>query len=334
MRAAVFTQYGPPEVLSIKDVVKPTPKDNEILVKVHATYVGFGDLMVRNLRSYGPRKFTMPAPLWLPVRLMFGFRKPKKQILGAQLAGEVEAIGKDVTRFKVGDAVFAYVGENFGANAEYIRIAETAKVALKPSNLSFEEAATVPYGGLMALSMMRSANIRRGDKVLINGASGSIGSFAVQFAKHHGAEVTGVCGTPRVDFVKWLGADHVIDYTKQDFTTTGETYDLIFDVMRKTTFGRCKRSLKPHGRYMLVSFKTRNLLQMLWTSLRGGKKVRCVLSSETPADLVRIRELVETGEIKTLVDRSFPLEQIVEAHRYAESGQKKGPVVVTVIQPN
>jgi NADPH:quinone reductase-like Zn-dependent oxidoreductase len=331
MKAIVCEKYGPPEVLQLKEVVKPTPKDNEVLIRVHAASVNFGDLMARNFKAVSPRKFNMPFFLWLPAKLSFGINQPKITIQGSELAGEIEAIGKDVKRFKKGDQVFGYPGLSFGAYAEYICLPEAGAVALKPSDLSYEEAATLPYGAIMATSLLGKANIQRGQKVLINGASGGIGSMAVQLAKHFGAEVTGVCGTPRLEFVKSLGADKVIDYTKADFTQNGETYDLIFDILGRSSFSKLKRSLKPNGIYLLASFKTKALLQMLWTSLTGSKqKVICAFANETPESLVFIRRLVEEGKIKAIVDKSFPMEQAAEAHRYVEQGRKQGNVVIAI----
>ena len=330
MKAVILTDYGSPDVLQLQEVQKPVPQVNEVLVKVHATPVNFGDTLVRNFKTISPREFSMPTPLWLPTRFFFGFNKPKIKILGSEFAGVVEEIGAEVTEFKVGDAVFGYRGQSMGANAEYLTIARDALIAHKPENMSFAEVATVPYGGLTAMTLLRKVNIRRGHKVLINGASGAIGSYALQFAKQYGSEVTGVCGTARVQMVKALGADHVIDYTQEDFTQNGQQYDLIFDVIRKTSFDACKNSLTETGRYLLVSFKTKQLLQMLWTSRSNGKKVICALSSETPADLRSLKELIEAGSIKTVIDRCFPLEQTAEAHRYIESGQKRGHVVITI----
>jgi NADPH:quinone reductase-like Zn-dependent oxidoreductase len=334
MKAIIFTEYGSPDVLKIKEVAKPTPKDNQILIRVHATSVNFGDLMARNFKAVSLREFNMPAPLYLPSRMAFGWNKPKINILGSELAGEVEAVGKAVTKFKAGDQVFAYLGMNMGANAEYACIPESGSVALKPVNLSYEEAATLPYGAIMATSLLAKANTLasvRGQKVLINGASGGIGSMAVQLAKHFGAEVTGVCGTPRLEFVKSLGADKVIDYTKEDFTQNGETYDLIFDILGRSSFSKLKHSLKPNGIYLLASFKMKALLQMLWTSITGSKqKVICAFANETAESLVFVKGLAETGEIKAIVERCFPLEQAAEAHKYVEEGHKKGNVVITV----
>lgn len=331
MKAIVRTEYGAPDVLHLTEVEKPTPKDNEILVRVYATSVNFGDLMARNFKAISPRKFNMPFFLWLPAKIAFGLGKPIITVLGSELAGEVEAVGKDVTKFKAGDQIFAYLGMNMGANAEYVCIPESGSVALKPSNLSYEEAVTLPYGAIMATSLIGKANIQRGQKVLINGASGGIGSMAVQLAKYYGAEVTGVCGTPRLEFVKSLGADKVIDYTQEDFTQNGETYDLIFDILGRSSFARVKRSLKPDGIYLLSSFKVKALLQMLWTSLTGSKqKVICAFANETPESLAFVKKLVEEGKVKAIVDKSFPMEQAAEAHRYVEQGRKQGNVVIAI----
>lgn len=328
MKAIVYTEYGSPEVLHLADVAKPAPKDNEVLIRVRATAVTFGDLMARNYKAISPRTFNMPAILWLLAKVSFGLQKPKRAILGSELAGEVEAIGAAVTRFKPGDQVFGYRGENMGAYAEYICMPEDGVVALKPANLTYEEAAAIPYGSIMALNLLKKANLQPGQKVLINGASGGIGSAAVQLAKHFGAEVTGVCGTPRLDFVKALGADHVIDYTREDFTQNGETYDLIFDILGKSSFARCKHSLTPNGRLLFASFKLKQLLQMLWTSGSNGQKVICAIAPGSRADLLTIKELVEAGKIKAIIDKCYPLEQTAQAHRYMESGHRQGNVVM------
>ena len=334
MKAIVYTEYGPPDVLQLKEVEKPAPKDDEILIRNHATTVNIGDIWARNFKEMTPSKFTMPLPLWLPSRMYFGFTKPRINILGSEFAGEVEAVGKDVKRFRKGDQVFGYRGQKMGANAEYLCVPEEGLVAVKPANMIYEEAASVPYGALTALSLLRKAKIQRGQKVLINGASGSIGSAAVQLAKYFGAEVTGVCGTPRLEFVKKLGADKVLDYTREDFTRNGETYDLIFDILGKSSFSSCKSSLKQNGIYLLASFKIKQLFQMLWTSIVPGKKVICTLSSEHPKDLLFIKELVESGQIKSIIDRCYPLEQTAEAHRYVEKGYKKGSVIITMENNN
>jgi NADPH:quinone reductase-like Zn-dependent oxidoreductase len=330
MKAIVYTEYGPPEVLQFKDVPKPAPKDNEILVRVHATTVNFGDLMARNFKGVRPSEFTMPGPLWLFARLFSGWNRPKNTILGSEFSGEVEAVGTAVSRFKPGDPVFGYLGQAMGADAEYLCMPADGTVALKPANMTHEEAAAVPYGAIMGLALLKKADVQPGQKVLINGASGGIGSIALQLAKHYGAEVTGVCSTPRLATVKALGADKVIDYTKEDFTQNGETYDLIFDVMGKASFSRCKDSLKENGRILYVSFKMKQLFQMLWTSMRSGRKVICSLASESPAALDEARELVEAGKLKVVIDRCYPLELAAEAHRYAEGGKKTGSIILTV----
>jgi NADPH:quinone reductase-like Zn-dependent oxidoreductase len=330
MKAIMYTEYGTPEVLQLKEVAKPAPKEDEILIRVHATSVNIGDLWARNFKAMTPSKFTMPLPLWLPSRMYFGLTRPKINILGSEFAGQVEATGKDVKRFEKGDQVFGYRGQRMGANAEYLCMPQDGLVAIKPVNMTFEEAAAVPYGALTALSLLRKAKLQRGQKVLIHGASGSIGSAAVQLAKYYGAEVSGVCSTPRLEFVRALGADQVIDYTREDFTKNGETYDLIFDILGKSSFSTCKNSLKQNGIYLLASFKMKQLFQMLWTSLRRGKRVICALSSENPKDLIFIQELVEAGKIKSLIDKCYPLEHTAEAHRYAETGFGTGSVIITV----
>lgn len=330
MKAIVYTEYGPPEVLKLKEVKKPVPRDKEVLVRIHATPVSFGDKLVRNLKEITSEKFHMPFLFWVFAKMYFGFRRPRITILGSEFSGEIEAVGKDVRRFKKGDAVFGYRGPRMGAYAEYLCMAENGVVATKPANMTYEQAAAVPYGAIMALSLLRKQKIEPGQKVLVNGASGGIGPFVVQLAKHYGAEVTGVCGTPRLDYVKSLGADKVIDYTQEDFTASGETYDVIVDILGKSPFSRIKRALQPKGRWLLVSFKTKKLLLMLRTFMTGGRKVICALSSETAADLVFIKELIEAGKIKTVIDKCFPLAQAAEAHRYVEQGHKKGSVVITI----
>jgi NADPH:quinone reductase-like Zn-dependent oxidoreductase len=328
MKAIIYTEYGSPDVLHLEEIAKPAPKGNEILIRVHATTVNFGDLMARNFKAVSPRQFNMPFFFWLPARLAFGFNKPRQHILGSEFAGEVEAIGSAVTRFKTGDQVFGYLGQTMGAYAEYCCVPESGAVAIKPANLSDAEAAVIPYGAIMALSLLRKASIQPGQKVLINGASGGIGSAAVQLAKHFGAEVTGVCGAPRLGFVKSLGADHVVDYAQEDFTRSGETYDLIFDILGKSSFSRCKRSLKPNGILLFASFKLKQLLQMLWTSRIGNRKVICALAPGSLEDLMTIKELVEAGKIKSMIDRCYPPEQAAEAHRHVEQGHKQGNAVI------
>lgn len=330
MKAVTFTEYGPPDVLKLTEVATPVPKANEILIKIHATTVNTGDIWTRNFKAISPSQFSMPLPMWFAARLIFGVNKPKINILGAELAGEVAAVGDKVRRFKKGDPVFGYRGPAFGANAEYLAMPETGLVTHKPVNMTFAEAATVPYGAMTALNLLRKVDLQPRQKILINGASGGIGSYAVQLAKLYGAEVTGVCSTPRLALVKTLGADHVIDYTKADFTQNGQRYDVVFDIMGRSSFARVQNSLTANGRYLLASFKTPQLWQMLMTARTSGPKVICALSSESLADLLHIKELVETGKIKTVIDRCFPLEQVAAAHRYVEAGEKKGSVVILV----
>lgn len=332
MKAIVYTEYGEPNVLRLEEVEKPYPKNNEVLIRIHAASVNYGDIIARNFKNISTSEFNMPSLFWLLARFGFGFSKPKRKILGNTFSGEIEMIGNDVKQFKKGEFVFGYTGEKMGTYAEYLCISETGVLAAKPSNMTFEEASAVPYGAIMAINLLKKANIQKGQKVLINGASGGIGSAAVQLAKHYfGAEVIGVCGTPRIAFVKDLGADKVIDYKKVDFTKSGETYDLIFDILGKGSFLLYKTSLKQNGIYLLASFKTRKLFQMLWTSVTGEKKkVVCAIASPKPEDLILIKELVEKGKIKSIIDKNFPLEQAAEAHTYMETGNKKGNVVITI----
>jgi len=337
MKAIVYAEYGPPEVLRPEEIEKPSPKDNEVLIKVHATSINYGDLVARNIRKIPPRKFNMPFLFWLMARIDFGLKRPKRKILGSEFAGKIEATGKDVKLFKEGDQVFGYLGQSMGAYTEYLCMPEKGVLTIKPVNMSYEEASVVPMGAIMALHLIREkGNIEPGKKVLVIGASGGIGSAAVQIAKHFGAEVTGVCGTPRLEYVKSLGADKVIDYTKEDFTQSGEAYDLIFDVLGKSSFSLCKNSLKQNGRYLLASFKMKQLCQMLWTRIMSqeGKKVICAIAPGSTEDLISVKELIEAGKIKSIIDKRYPLEEMAEAHRYVENGQNKGKVVVIMENNN
>jgi NADPH:quinone reductase-like Zn-dependent oxidoreductase len=322
MKVFVCTKYGPPEVLQLKEVEKPRPGNNEVLIKIFATTVTSGDSRMRS--------FKVPLSFWLPARMALGLRKPKKAILGAELAGEIESVGKDVKLFKKGDQVFAYPGHNGGAYAEYICMPESGCLAIKPANITFEEAAAIPFGGNTALHFLRKGNVRSGQKVLIYGASGSVGTFAFQLAKYFGAEVTGVCGTTNLELVTSLGADKVIDYTKGDFTKNCETYDVIFDTVGKSSFSDCMRSLKKKGTYLHAVATPAVMLQMRWASLMSSRKLIGGTAIPDTENLVLLKELVEAGKIKPVIDRCFPMEQISEAHRYVEKGHKRGNVVITI----
>lgn len=331
MKAIVHTEFGPPDVLHLEDVDKPTPAADEVLVQVSATSVTYGDLTARTFGQISPREFNMPFVFWLAARASFGFRRPKQPILGSEFAGEIATVGESVTSLKRGDQVFGYLGQRMGAYAEYVRVPADGMVTRKPPELTDEEAATVPYGALMALNLLHKADIQPGHQVLVIGASGSIGSAAVQLAaRHYGADVTGVCSTPNMDYVRSLGAAHVVDYTETDVPPTGETYDLIFDVLGKSPFSRSKHSLKPTGTHLYASFKLKQLTQMLWTSITGGKQVICALALEQPDDLDRVAELIAAGELGSGVDRRFPLEQAADAHRYVEEGRNRGHVAITL----
>ena len=326
MKAIIYNRFGPPEVLQLREVSKPIPKDNEVLIKVHATTVNAADC---NARGYS----FIPPGLGLVARFMLGFRKPKISILGSALAGEIESTGSKVKQFKKGDQVFGTDPE-LGAYAEFAVRPEDGTLALKPTNMSYEEAATIPYGAITALYFLRDkANIKEGQKILINGASGNVGMFAVQLASYFGAEVTGVCSTSNIELVKSLGAHKVIDYTKENFAVSNESWDIIFDVVvGKASFSRCKSSLNPGGFYLAVAGGLKELIQMMWTSKTSGKKVIFGggATCERKENLVFLKELIEAGKLRTVIDKSFPLEKIVEAHRYVESGNKKGNVTIVV----
>lgn len=319
MRAVVHYKYGPPEVLRLREIETPVPNENEVLVRVKTTTVTPVDCVFRSGKNIGARIFT-------------GLTKPKNSVLGNELSGVVEAVGENVKTFKAGDEVF---GGGAG-HAEFACLSADGPLALKPENLSFEEAAAVPYGMLTALPFLRdSGNIQSGQKVLINGASGSIGTFAVQIANYYGAKVTGVCSTANVELVKSLGADRVIDYKKEDFTKTGDTWDIIFDAVGKSTFSKSKRALTPNGIFMTTDMGLPILFQMLWTSKFGSKKASITFTGlrppeETFKDILVIKKLVEQGKIKPIIDRSWSLEEIVDATHYVEKGHKKGNVIIKV----
>ncbi len=329
MKAILHTKFGPPDELQLKEIEKPVPKDNEVLIKIHATTVTSTDCNARNF-TFVTKIFQLPARLFF-----FGIFRPRINILGFDLAGEIVAIGKDVKRFKGGDQVFGTPGIAFGAHAEYTCMPEDGVLTIKPANLSFEEAASVFLGAHTALFFLKEkGNIQAGQKILIYGASGSIGTYAVQLAKYFGAEVTGVCSTTNLEMVKSLGADKVIDYTKDDFIRSGETYDLIFDTVGKASFAHCKISLKQKGVFLTASMDLPEIVQIIWTSMTGGKRVKGGVAVERVEDLDFFKELIEAGKLKPVIDRCYPMEQTAEAFRYVEKGHKKGNVVISVEHNN
>ncbi|MBA3971868.1 MAG: NAD(P)-dependent alcohol dehydrogenase [Bacteroidetes bacterium] len=317
MKAIVCMQYGQPEVLQLKEVEKPIPKDNEILIKVFATAVNSGDCRLRKAEPWA-------------VRLFFGFTKPRRSILGGVFSGEIEAIGKNVSSYKVADQVFGSTGLRFGAYASYKCLPEDGILSFKPKNISHEQAATIPFGGTTALHFLKKANIKPEQKVLIYGASGAVGTAAVQLAKYFGAQVTAVCSTSNIELIKSLGADKVIDYIKEDFTSKGETYDVIFETVNKLSFANSIKSLKKEGIVILGAPGPLGMLQGLWSSIASNRKVISGLISEKAEDIVFLKELIEKGYYKAVVDRSYSLEQMVEAHRYVEQGHKKGNVAIAL----
>ena len=325
MRAIVCTAYGPPDVLRLRDVPKPIPKDDEVLIRIRATTVSAADCELR--------RFDFAPWLWVPVRLAFGIRRPRRPVLGQELAGDVEAVGRSVKAFSAGDRVFAATGIGLGAYAEYICLREqprTGAIATMPANLGYEEAAAVPYGGGEALQFLRKANVRSGQRVLVNGAGGSFGSFAVQLAKALGAHVTAVDAAPKLEMLRTLGADRVIDYAQEDFTDGPETYDVIFDVVRGTPSGRMVRSLTKDGWLVMANPGFLQIVRARWATRGSGKHVSIAGSGGTSEDLAYLKGLVEAGQLRPVIDRRYPLEQMVEAHRYVETGQKLGNVVITV----
>lgn len=322
MRAVVWTAYGPADVLKVREVPRPVPKDNEVLIRVHATTVSPGDCEVRSFKV---------GIFFIPARFMFGLLRPKKgRTLGQELAGEVVGIGKDVTRFKVGDQVYGSAGLGMGTYAQYRCLSENAALAIKPSTMTYEEAAPVPIAGQNSLHFLRLGHIKDGDQVLVYGASGGFGTYAVQIARHLGAEVTAVCSAESLELMKTLGAGRAFDYTKDDFDRGDERYDVIFDPLGFSPFARCMRILKDGGSYLLANPSLSDSLRGRWSSLATHKKVVTTMARGNAADLDHLRDLIEGGEVTTVIDRTYPIEEIVEAHRYVEKRTKIGHVVITV----
>lgn len=325
MRAIVCTRYGPPEVLELREVEKPTPSANDVLIRIRATSVTAADCEIR--------RFEFPGWVWIPLRLWFGVRKPRRPILGQTLAGTVEATGRDVRLYQEGDRVFGASGVGLGTHAEYICLRENPQdgaLTTMPANASYEECAAVPYGGLEALRFLRKANLRAGQQVLVIGAGGSFGTFAVQLAKLSGAVVTAVDSAGKLDMLRSIGADQVLDYTRGDYTAAGNTYDVIFDVAGKSRFSRSVRLLRSEGVFLLSNPHFPQLVRGLWISLTSRRKVVFGASSGTSQDLAYLRGLIESGKLRSVLDRRFALEQMVEAHRRAESGEKLGDVIITI----
>jgi 2-desacetyl-2-hydroxyethyl bacteriochlorophyllide A dehydrogenase len=328
MKAVIWTKYGSPDGLQIQEVEKPTPKDDEVLIKVHAVTASTPDTELRTLK--------LPFLFSIPLRIYLGFIKPTRiTILGTEFAGEIVSVGKDVTQYQSGDQVYGYTGLRMGTYAEYICLPEkpsalASVMAKRPTNITYEEAAAVPFGGLEALHSLRKANIQRGQKVLIVGAGGTIGTYAVQLAKHYGAEVTGVDKPGKLEMLRSIGAEHVIDYTQEDFTRSGQTYDVILDTIGKSSFSRSLRSLKENGTYLNANPGLFGSIWMRWLSKKSSKRVITWTAGYTTNNLLAVKALIEAGTIRPIIDRRYPLAQIAEAHRYVDSGHKKGNVVITL----
>jgi NADPH:quinone reductase-like Zn-dependent oxidoreductase len=323
MKGVVYTKYGSPDVLELKEVEKPIPKEDEVLIKVYAAEATKSDCELRS--------FTFPVKwFWLPLRIAMGLTKPKKQILGGYFAGEVESVGKDVSKFKKGDQIFGTARLRLGAYGEYLCLPESYTLVPKPHNVSFAQAAAVPLGGLNALHFLRKANIREGEKVLVNGAGGSIGTFGVQVAKVMGAEVTAVDGTIKEEMLRRIGADHFFDYTKEDFTKSRKTYDVIFDMVAKSSYSGCVKALNPKGRYLMANPRMSDMLRSVLTSKFTDKTAIFVFAGEKEEELLALKEMIEGGKIKPIVDKIYSFEQAAEAHRRVETEQRLGPVVISV----
>jgi NADPH:quinone reductase-like Zn-dependent oxidoreductase len=313
----------------MEEALRPELRDNEVMVKIFATTVNYGDIAARDFRHLTSKTFNMPLALLLYAKVNFGLTGPRKKILGSEFAGKIEAVGKAVTKYKKGDDVFGYLGEKMGAYAEYAHIAESGMLAKMPAGTTYEEAASVPYGATVALEVLKKVKIQPGQKVLVHGASGAIGSAALQIVKNQGAIVTGTCNTARTEYVKALGADRVIDYTKEDFTQGGVVYDLIIDILGKSSFTRCKKVLSRNGVCLYTSFKTGKLIQML-LSAAGSRKAFCVLSTGKRESLEDLKKLIEAGKYRIIVDKSFPPDKAAEAHKYLESGRAQGKIVIDI----
>ena len=317
MKAIVCTKYGAPDFLQMKEVEKPTPKETEILIKIHATSVSSGDARMRRADPF-------------IIRLIFGFKRPRKPILGVVVAGEIEAIGKSVSNYKVGDQVFGSSGMSFGAHAEYVSVPEDAVLSLKPVNMTYEEAASIPFGATASMHFLRIANIQQGQKVLIYGASGALGTMAVQLAKNYGADITAVCSTSNIELMKSLGADHVIDYTQEDFTMNGKKYDVVFDTVGKSSLRRALKSLSDHGHLLLASAGIGTMIGGSIKSMFINKKIVSGVIKETVKDMNFFKQLIEKGSLKAVIDRTYPLERIAEAHAYVDKGHKIGNVIIAM----
>lgn len=323
MKGVVYTTYGSPDVLQLKEVEKPVPMDDDVLIKVHAAEATKADCELRS--------FNFPVKwFWLPLRIAVGLLKPKRQILGGYFAGEVESVGKNVSKFKKGDQVFGAAKLRMGAYGEYVCLPASYTLVPKPHNVSFEAAAAIPLGGLNALHFMRKATIRKGERVLVNGAGGSIGTFGVQIAKAMGAEVTAVDSTIKEEMLRRIGADHFIDYTKEDFSKSRKTYDVIFNMVAKRSYSQCVNALNPRGRYLMANPRISDMLRSVLTSVFTDKKAIFVFAGEKEEELLALREMIEKGDIKPVVDKIYPLEQAAEAHRRVETEQRLGPVVISV----
>ncbi len=323
MKAIIYTEYGPPDVLQLKEVEKPTLRDNEILVKVNAVEATKADCELRSFKF--PVKW-----FWLPLRIAMGLRKPRRPVLGGYFSGEVDSVGKDVSRFVKGDKVFGSTGLRMGAYGEYVCLPANYTIAPKPNNMTFEEAAAVPLGGLNALHFMRKVNIQNGDKVLINGAGGSIGTFGVQIAKAMGAEVTAVDSSIKEEMLRRIGADYFVDYTTEAFTKSGKTYDVIFDMVARSSYSGCVKALNPKGRYLMGNPRISDMLRSVLTSTFTDKTAIFVFAGEKEEELIALKEMIEAGKIKSIIDKVYPIEQAAEAHRRVETEQRLGIVVISI----